>query len=93
MTIYFSHSKLIVNARSSGVVKPGEMCLVLGTPGAGCTTFLKAIANNREGFASVSGDVLYAGIDANEMSSRYKGEVVYNGEGGLISRLLSPPFS
>lgn len=68
-------------SRSSGVVKPGEMCLVLGTPGAGCTTFLKAIANNREGFARVSGEVLYAGIDAAEMLDRYKGEVVYNDEG------------
>ena len=59
------------------------MCLVLGCPGSGCTTFLKAIANHREGYASVSGDVLYAGIDAEDMAKHYKGEVVYNQEGGL----------
>ena len=66
--------------RSSGILKPGEMCLVLGCPGAGCTTFLKTVANQREGLM-VSGDVLYAGIDAQEMAKYYKGEVVYNMEG------------
>ena len=66
--------------RSSGVLKPGEMCLVLGCPGAGCTTFLKTIANERESL-TVSGEVLYAGIDAQEMAKYYKGEVVYNMEG------------
>lgn len=74
--------------RSSGVLKPREMCLVLGCPGAGCTTFLKTIANERDGF-NVSGEVLYAGIDAQEMAKRYKGEVVYNMEGAkwLLSGL------
>ncbi|TFK26774.1 ABC-transporter [Coprinopsis marcescibilis] len=66
--------------RASGVLKPGEMCLVLGCPGAGCTTFLKVIANQREEFAKVDGDVLYAGISADEMQKYYKGEVVYNQE-------------
>jgi len=68
--------------KSSGVLKPGEMCLVLGCPGAGCTTFLKSVANQREGLM-VSGDVLYAGIDAQEMAKHYKGEVVYNMEDDL----------
>ncbi|KAF8665434.1 hypothetical protein AX16_000453 [Volvariella volvacea WC 439] len=66
--------------KSSGVLKPGEMCLVLGCPGSGCTTFLKTIANERTGYANVSGQVLYAGIDAAEMEKHYKGEVVYNQE-------------
>ncbi|RDB29035.1 ABC transporter G family member 11 [Hypsizygus marmoreus] len=66
--------------KSSGVLKPGEMCLVLGCPGSGCTTFLNTIANQREGYASVSGNVLYAGIDAEEMAKHYKGEVVFNQE-------------
>ncbi|TFY82436.1 hypothetical protein EWM64_g1573 [Hericium alpestre] len=66
--------------RSSGVLKPGEMCLVLGCPGSGCSTFLKTIANQRGEYAVVSGDVRYAGIEANEMAKTYKGEVVYNPE-------------
>lgn len=57
------------------------MCLVLGCPGSGCTTFLKAIANERKDYARILGDVRYAGIDAAEMAKHYKGEVVYNEEG------------
>ena len=57
------------------------MILVLGCPGSGCTTFLKAIGNERRGYSSVNGDVCYAGIDAAEMRKIYKGEVVYNQDG------------
>ncbi|KAG8930788.1 hypothetical protein FRC02_003660 [Tulasnella sp. 418] len=64
----------------NGVLKPGEMCLVLGVPGSGCSTFLKVIANERGGYLSVSGDVRYAGIGHEEMAKRYSGEVVYNQE-------------
>lgn len=66
----------------SGVVKDGEMMLVLGRPGAGCTTFLKAIANKREGYASVTGDVKYGGISADKQKKMYRGEVNYNMEDG-----------
>lgn len=41
----------------TGVVRDGEMLLVLGRPGSGCSTFLKAVANKREAFAGVEGDV------------------------------------
>ena len=57
------------------------MCLVLGRPGSGCSTFLKAIANQRGDFLRVEGDVRYAGITAEEMGRLYAGEVVYNQEG------------
>jgi len=67
--------------KSSGILKPGEMCLVLGCPGAGCTTFLKTIANQRESYGKVDGRVTYAGLDAEEMAKYYRGEVVYNEEG------------
>lgn len=36
---------------SSGCVRPGEMLLVLGRPGSGCTTLLKMLANKRTGYA------------------------------------------
>lgn len=64
----------------SGVVKDGEMMLVLGRPGSGCSTFLKAIANDRESYASVSGDVSYGGIPAKEQGKKFRGEVNYNAE-------------
>ena len=60
------------------------MVLVLGCPGSGCTTFLKAIANGRCEYSSVSGDVCYAGIDAVEMEKAYKGETVFNQDGTRV---------
>lgn len=56
------------------------MLLVLGRPGSGCSTFLKAIANKRGGFAGVNGDVSYGGIPAHEQAKNYRGEVNYNEE-------------
>ena len=38
-----------------GVVKEGEMLLVLGKPGSGATTLLKTIAGETKSYASVSG--------------------------------------
>lgn len=35
---------------SFGCVRPGEMLLVLGRPGSGCTTLLKMLANKRKGY-------------------------------------------
>ncbi|KAH6678280.1 ABC-2 type transporter-domain-containing protein [Halenospora varia] len=64
----------------SGVVRDGEMLLVLGRPGSGCSTFLKAITNKRGGFAGVTGDVSYGGIPAEEQMKNYRGEVNYNEE-------------
>jgi ATP-binding cassette, subfamily G (WHITE), member 2, SNQ2 len=64
----------------SGVVRDGEMMLVLGRPGSGCSTFLKAIANERGTYAAVEGDVHYGGISAAEQKKYYKGEVNYNPE-------------
>ena len=64
----------------TGVVRHGEMMLVLGRPGSGCSTFLKAIANNRGSFAEVVGDVSYGGISAEKQLKHYRGEVSYNPE-------------
>lgn len=64
----------------TGVVRDGEMMLVLGRPGSGCTTFLKAIANKRSEFAALTGQVSYGGISSKEQDNRYRGEVNYNAE-------------
>lgn len=60
-----------------GVVKPGEMVLVLGKPGSGCTTFLKVISNQRYGYTNVGGKVLYGPFDSDFFEKRYRGEAVY----------------
>jgi ABC-type multidrug transport system ATPase subunit len=64
----------------TGCVRDGEMLLVLGRPGAGCSTFLKALTNNRDSFAEVSGEVSYGGISAEKQKKRFRGEVNYNEE-------------
>ncbi|EME46118.1 ABC transporter-like protein [Dothistroma septosporum NZE10] len=64
----------------TGCVRDGEMMLVLGRPGAGCSTFLKTISNNRESYAEVTGDVTYGGIPADKQKKMYRGEVNYNPE-------------
>ncbi|CAG9946232.1 unnamed protein product [Clonostachys rosea f. rosea IK726] len=64
---------------SSGCVKPGEMLLVLGRPGSGCTSLLSVLANNRRGFEEVTGDV-YFGSMAAEEAKRYRAQIIMNTE-------------
>ncbi|KAF8905939.1 pleiotropic drug resistance ABC transporter [Gymnopilus junonius] len=63
-----------------GVVRPGEMLLVLGRPGSGCSTFLKAIANQREGYHTFKGDVYYDAFTPEEIRKHYRGDVQYSPE-------------
>lgn len=60
-----------------GLLRPGEMCLVLGRPGSGCTSFLKVISNQRFGYTHVGGKVLYGPFEADFFEKRYRGEAVY----------------
>ncbi|EWZ29492.1 ABC-2 type transporter-domain-containing protein [Fusarium oxysporum Fo47] len=64
---------------SHGCVKPGEMLLVLGRPGSGCTTLLSVLANNRLGYEEVSGDVHYGNMSAEEAKA-YRGQIIMNTE-------------
>ncbi|KAI5263415.1 putative Brefeldin A resistance protein [Aureobasidium subglaciale] len=64
---------------SHGCVKPGEMLLVLGRPGAGCTTLLKLLANRRSGFAEIDGEVNYGSLRHDE-AKKYQGQIVMNTE-------------
>lgn len=71
----------------TGFVRPGEMVLVLGRPGSGCTSFLKVISNQRFGYTNISGEVRYGLFDHDEFSKRYRGEAVYNAEDESTSML------
>ncbi|KAK7755322.1 ATP-binding cassette transporter snq2 [Diatrype stigma] len=73
----------------TGCVRDGEMMLVLGRPGSGCSTFLKAVSNNRDSFAAVEGDVSYGGIPAETQKKLYRGEVTYNDEDDVHFASLS----
>jgi len=68
---------------NNGFCKPGEMLLVLGRPGAGCSTLLRVLANMRAAYVNIDGDVSYGGIDAREFGKYFKGEVCYNEEEDL----------
>lgn len=72
-----------------GVVKPGEMCLVLGRPGSGCTTALKVLGNQRFGYTKIDGQVLYGPFEADDFSRRYRGEACYNMGESITSTALS----
>ncbi|KAK7749059.1 ATP-binding cassette transporter snq2 [Diatrype stigma] len=73
----------------NGCVRPGEILLVLGRPGSGCTTFLKTFCNQRAGFEDVLGSVTYGGTDAKVMAKDFRGEIIYNPEDDLHYATLS----
>lgn len=60
-----------------GAVRPGEMVLVLGMPGAGCSTFLKTLANLREEYYAVEGSVYYDSISPEDLKNHFRGDVQY----------------
>jgi ABC-type multidrug transport system ATPase subunit len=68
---------------NNGFCKSGEMLLVLGRPGAGCSTLLRVLSNMRSSYTSIEGDVTYGGINAEEFGKHFKGEVCYNEEEDL----------
>ncbi|KAI8354178.1 ABC-2 type transporter-domain-containing protein [Blakeslea trispora] len=75
-----SKNKKTILHNLSGHCKDGEMLLVLGRPGAGCTTFLKIMANLRGAYTDINGTVSYGGIDPDTFAKRYRGQVCYNEE-------------
>ncbi|KAG0701470.1 ABC-2 type transporter-domain-containing protein [Suillus ampliporus] len=60
-----------------GVVTPGEMLLVLGRPGSGCSTFLKTLANQRREYHAVEGEVFYDSFTPKEIHDSFRGDVTY----------------
>ncbi|KAF2656342.1 putative multidrug resistance ABC transporter [Lophiostoma macrostomum CBS 122681] len=64
-----------------GLVESGEMLVVLGPPGSGCSTFLKTITGETHGFFVDSNSYLnYQGIDAKHMNRDFRGEAIYTAE-------------
>lgn len=65
--------------QSHGCVKPGEMLLVLGRPGSGCTTLLKMLSNRRAGYQEVDGEIRFGDM-SHEEADKYRGQIVMNTE-------------
>ncbi|KAJ8115109.1 hypothetical protein OPT61_g3162 [Boeremia exigua] len=70
-----SHRAIISNI--SGVVRGGEMVLVLGNPGSGCSTFLRTVGNQHSNFTKVEGLLSFSGLSSEEVTKSYRGEVAY----------------
>ncbi|KAI1406215.1 ATP-binding cassette transporter [Hypoxylon fuscum] len=73
----------------SGIIRGGETLMIIGKPGSGCTTFLKTLANMREEYDGIGGEVWYNGRDAAEMKARCPREVAYAGEDDIHFHSLS----
>ena len=71
-----------------GCVKPGEMLLVLGRPGAGCTTLLKMLSNRRQGYAEVDGSISFGSMTSKE-AKQYRSQIVMNTEDELFFPTLT----
>ncbi|EPS35460.1 hypothetical protein H072_11135 [Dactylellina haptotyla CBS 200.50] len=64
-----------------GFVNEGEMLIVLGRPGSGCSTFLKTICGETSGLMlSEDSSIKYNGLDRKTFLKEFRGEVVYNRE-------------
>ncbi|RAK73142.1 pleiotropic drug resistance family ABC transporter [Aspergillus fijiensis CBS 313.89] len=73
--------KIHILREFDGLVKSGEMLIVLGRPGSGCTTFLKTISGEMNGIEMSEESMLnYQGIPAKEMHNAFRGEALYNAE-------------
>ena len=63
-----------------GIIRAGELCVVLGRPGSGCSTLLKALTGELHGLDTDDSVIHYNGIPQERMRKEFKGETVYNQE-------------
>ncbi|KAL4809544.1 ABC-2 type transporter-domain-containing protein [Aspergillus unguis] len=65
----------------NGLIRSGELLIVLGRPGSGCSTFLKSLCGELHGLKlGKSSQIQYGGVPMEKMLKEYKGEVLYNQE-------------
>ena len=66
----------------NGVVRNGEMLLVLGRPGSGCSTLLKTISGDVHGLhiEIPHSHLNYQGIGPQELRAQFRGETIYMAE-------------
>jgi len=64
-----------------GLIRPGEMCVVLGPPGSGCSTLLKSISGDTDGiYVEKDSYFNYHGLSAQEMHRHHRGDAIYTAE-------------
>ncbi|RYO74958.1 hypothetical protein DL764_010640 [Monosporascus ibericus] len=74
-------TKIDILRSFDGLVQKGEMLVVLGPPGSGCSTFLKTIAGETSGIYVDEGAYFnYNGLSSKEMHTHHRGEAIYTAE-------------
>jgi ATP-binding cassette, subfamily G (WHITE), member 2, PDR len=64
-----------------GIVENGQMLLVLGRPGSGCSTLLKTISGDTDGFyIDEHSQLNYQGVSSRQMHTQFRGEAIYMAE-------------
>jgi ATP-binding cassette, subfamily G (WHITE), member 2, SNQ2 len=68
-----------------GVLRPGEILLVLGRPGLRCSTLLQAVTPSLPSSLTLdpASSVSYGGLTADEITRKVRGEVMLAGEDDL----------
>lgn len=80
------HRKILRNF--DGILQGGELLVVLGRPGSGCSSLLKTISGELHGLhVDRDSTIHYNGIPQHQMIKEFKGEVIYNQE---VRRLRAP---
>lgn len=69
-----------------GRLEPGELLMVIGRPGSGCTSFLKALCHLHEEYISTTGSVVYSGKKADFTATDAPAETTFC---GMLSRLFT----
>lgn len=63
------------------IMRPGELTVVLGRPGSGCSTLLKTIAAHTYGFhISEESKITYDGLSVKDVEKHFRGDVIYSAE-------------
>lgn len=57
--------------------------VMLGSPGSGCTTFLKMLTNQRDTYHSIECGVHYDSLTPEGIAAHYRGDVQYSPEDGV----------
>ncbi|KIM94629.1 hypothetical protein OIDMADRAFT_106686 [Oidiodendron maius Zn] len=77
----YSKRRIDILRNFDGVVHNGEMLVVLGPPGSGCSTFLKTIAGETNGLYVDEGSYFnYQGLTSKEIHTAHRGETIYTAE-------------
>ena len=74
-------TKIQILRNFEGLVQSGEMLVVLGRPGSGCSTLLKTISGETHGFhIDKDSKINYQGIPMDTMHNDFRGECIYQAE-------------